>query len=98
MTSLATQLFRKITSTLAVAQTVVNAGIIITVKFAPQLVKNLELQDTSQKSVVSLRSHIHEQPKPPQTSVNQIDTKTNKSNDEVSVIYITSYQQLFDQV
>ena len=36
-------------------------------------------------------------PKPPQTNVNPIDNTAEK-NDEESVNYITSYQQLYEQV
>ena len=34
----------------------------------------------------------------PQTNVNQIENSTEKSDDEESINYITSYQQLYDQV
>ena len=37
-------------------------------------------------------------PKPPQINVNQIDKTAEKSDDEESVDYITSYQQLYEQV
>ena len=37
-------------------------------------------------------------PNPPQTNVNQIDNTAEKSDDEESVNFITSYQQLYEQV
>ena len=37
-------------------------------------------------------------PKPPQPNVNQIDKTAEKSDDEESVNYIDSYQQLYKQI
>ena len=59
-TSLATQLFPKTSNIIAFAQMVLNAGALIIVKFAPQMLKNaitVKLQDTLQRSDVSPKIH-----------------------------------------
>ena len=47
-----------------------------------------------QKSKKSLPQSLQS----PQMKINQIDTINTKSDDKESVIYITSYQQFYDQV
>ena len=90
----------KTINTLAFEQNVENAGNLTIVKFAPQMVKNEITGITGHfaKKCRKPKKSRSQKSKHPQTNVNQIDTNTTKGDDEISVHYIASYQQLYDLV
>ena len=99
-TSLGTQLSHKTTSTLASVPIVVNGGARTTTKFVPRKEKSnyCGIIGHYAKKCRKPKKPYGQSSIPPQTNVNQIDKTAEKSDDEESVNYITSYQQLYDQV